>query len=206
MNAAQNRREGADNPELMALALYYCGGVGEFVDVEDVFVKAYELAPDRFGWRSKEIPNYKSLSKALRDLEGKYPDFTIRTKDGLSRQLTAEGVHWVTGNEQRLGRSAREPQTNPATRRPTQRLLNELRDSSLVQAYIGGSEPELTRYNLAEVLLLTPDSPAESWRERLEALRAAATAANRHDLVTFLEAAREWVHRLFDPNNGGDHQ
>ena len=84
-----------DNPDIIPFAIYQLGGIGEYIDVEDMFVYCYKLAPERFGWRKHPFPNYKSLSKALRDFEGKHPKHLIKTPDGLSRQLSAEGLEWL---------------------------------------------------------------------------------------------------------------
>jgi hypothetical protein len=73
--------------DIIPFTIYQFGGAGEFIDVEDVFVYCYKLAPERFGWRKHTYPNFKSHSKALWDYEGKYPNHLIKTSDGLRRQL-----------------------------------------------------------------------------------------------------------------------
>jgi len=83
------------NVDFIPISLSELEGIGRFIDVEDLFIKCYELSPERFGWRKYKYPNYKILHKALTDFEEKYPEFIIKTPDGLSRQLTAEGVEWT---------------------------------------------------------------------------------------------------------------
>ena len=84
-----SQRPKVDNPELIPFAIYQLGGIGEFVDVEDIFVRCFDLAPERFGWRKYPYPNYKILSKALRDFEGSFPNYLIKNQDGLCRQPSA---------------------------------------------------------------------------------------------------------------------
>jgi hypothetical protein len=55
---AKTRR--IDNPDIVPLAVYELGGSGAFVDVEDVFLRCHEIAPERFRWRKYDIPNYKN--------------------------------------------------------------------------------------------------------------------------------------------------
>lgn len=191
-------RSKLDNPDIVPLALFELGGAGEFIDVEDIFFKCYELAPERFGWRTRPLPNYKTLSKALRDLEGDHPSLLVKTPDGLRRQLSAEGVEWVRGRMQEFRKTMTTPGLNPPTRRPSQRLLNSLRDTPLVQAFVRGERPVLKRYEVADLLVCSPDSPKSLWLERLETFRSAAADANRHELMDFLEFVRKSEPQWFE--------
>lgn len=176
-----------DNPDFVPLALHQLGGASQFFDVEEIFQRCYELAPERFGWRKLPYPNYKTLSKALRDLEGKNPDLLLKTPDGLQRQLSAKGVDWVRERGVDFESLQRTPGANPPTRRTGQRLLNELRDHPSVQAFADGDEPELIKFETADALACSPDSPPSLWRERIETFRAAAADAKRADLLEFLD-------------------
>src|SRR5262245_61185579 len=68
------------------------GDAPGFIDVKDTFLRCFEVAPERFRWRKHLIANYKTLSKALRDFEGRHPSLLLKTEDGLSRQLSKEGI------------------------------------------------------------------------------------------------------------------
>lgn len=81
------------NLDFIAMALNELDAVGRFVDVEDMFIWCYEASPERFRWRKYDCPNY---NHALVAFEQKYPDYLIRTRDGLSRQFTAEGYKWIS--------------------------------------------------------------------------------------------------------------
>lgn len=63
--------EPVTNSDVFLWALFELGGADEFVDVEAVFIKAFELAPLRLSWRTRpDLPDLKKCSKALRDAEG----------------------------------------------------------------------------------------------------------------------------------------
>lgn len=176
-----------DNPDFIPLTLYHKGGAGQFIDVEDVFIGCHELAPERFGWRKYNYPNYKILSKALRDFEQRHPDLLIKTPDGLSRQLSAEGVEWVRGRLPQYKQLVEGIGRAPATRRPGQRILNEMSAHRLVREFLTGSCPSLVKHEVADLLLCSPDSAPPIWRERLESYRSAASESNRPDLLGFLD-------------------
>ena len=184
------------NPDVVAFALYQLGGTGRFVEIEDLFMRCYELAPRRFGWRTQAYPNYKTLYQALVDLERSHPNSVLKTANGFGRQLTAEGVAWVRSRERLLERALAQPAGGMAGRRPSQRLLNEFIASTAMQQFLKGAMPELSRYQAADLLIASPDSPPSVWRERLQTYRSAAEAAGRSEVKEFLnrlEAShREW--------------
>ena len=126
------------NADVIAFALHDLGGAGSYVDVEDLFVRAHEIAPKRFSWRSKPYPNYKTLYQALVDLERAHPTFLIATDDGLGRQLTASGVAWVRERGPFVRLALEMPSQGMSSRRPWMRLLNELTSSPAVQAFMAG--------------------------------------------------------------------
>ena len=178
------------NWEIFLWALGLLGGATAFVDVEDVFIKCFELAPRRFSWRSRpDLPDYKKCSKALRDAEARGPHLLLKTGDGLRRQLTAEGQEWLDGNETRLvgllhgGRPVKEPKS-----RPQSRLLDEIERSEVFQQWRSDGELAPDKWKFAELLRCSPDSVWRIWRNRLQGLRASAKSGDRPELLDFLTA------------------
>lgn len=195
--ARTGRAEGTiGNADVVAFALYQLGGTGQFVEIEDLFMRCYELAPKRFGWRTKPYPNYKTLYQALVDFERAHPETLLKTRDGLGRQLSAEGVAWVRGHVKLLESSLAQPGEGMNARRPSQRLLNEFIASAPMRQFLAGGTPEITRYQAADLLIASPDSPPSVWRERLAIYRSAAESAGRPDVKEFLDLLevthREW--------------
>ena len=177
-----------DNPDVVPYALHLLGGGSSFVDVEDIAVKCYELAPQRFGFRTHPYPNYKTFSKALRDFEDKHPAMLLRSPDGLKRQLTAEGVEYVRTKLAIFGHAFGSPSANPPTRRRNQRVLNELRDNPRPGVPLWTIQLELTRialrpetYSCARPTALHPSGYGTASRWRPVALEA-----GREDLAGFL--------------------
>jgi len=174
------------NTDFIPISLTELEGVGRFIDVEDIFIKCYELSPERFGWRKYKYPNYKILHKALTDFEEKYPTFIIKTPDGLSRQLTAEGVEWIKERLPIFRNLLETPELAAPRRRPNQRILNEIAVNILFNDFSTGKNPELNKFEVADILLCSPDSSPELWNERLISYKSTAEDSNRPDLVNFL--------------------
>ena len=143
-----NAKARLDNPDVIPLALYQLGGVGRYIDIEDIFMKCYELAPERFAWRKYEVPNYKIAAKALSDFEDKHPGVLIRTPDGLQRQLSAEGVKWVRRRLPVLSKLISDAVRQPPSRRPSQRLLNEISNHELFASYRNDPRTEHRKHDV----------------------------------------------------------
>ena len=70
LNSEQLRppSEQHNNADLIVWALHLCGGAERWVDVEELYLKAFELAPARLSWRTREdLPDYKKCAKALQE-------------------------------------------------------------------------------------------------------------------------------------------
>ena len=180
-----NRR--LSNADWFMYALLEVGGIGKFVDVEDVFVEMWRLAPARFGWRKHEFPNYKSTSKALSEpgRRSGADDLIMQTADGLGRQLTGKGTEWVRQRQDVFEAAARQRRSAGLGRRGIA-SISELSRSSLLKAFRENHSIILGRNDVAYLLKCAPDSPRVVWKRRVESLRAAA-AAQWDDVVRFLE-------------------
>jgi hypothetical protein len=178
----------ASNPELIVYCVYRCGGVGRFIEIEDVYGEAFKVAPSRFGWRTRNQPSDKSASAAIRDAtRGRYipKGLLLFSPNSYGVQLTAEGVAWV---RDRLSAfevlaAAKAP---AGSERASQRHLVDLERSEIARAYAAGEDVSATRARLADLLRLTPDADGRAWRERLETYRSAAQQAERRLPLDFL--------------------
>ncbi len=84
------------NYEIIALAIYLLGGDSQTIDAEDIAVKSYELAPERFSWR--KYPEYISVESVRKRLYETQKDeskcyFTGSDKKGWL--LTLKGVQFA---------------------------------------------------------------------------------------------------------------
>lgn len=174
------------NADLFLYALYRLGGAGVYVDVEDIFMEMWRMAPERFRWRKYEVPNYKIMSKSIVDISQRGQE-SFLLGSGNTRQLSAEGVAWVERHSDRLEAVATGRRAAPPDRRPGQRVVADLLKQPLVQSFFEGREVQFERARAAQLLRCAPDAPRRVWRERLETLRSAATAGKRDDVLEFLQ-------------------
>ncbi len=190
--------EDITNGDLFLYALYRLGGAGKYVDVEDVFMEMWALAPARFSWRKYRQPNYKIMSKSIVTIRLR-GDGDLLLGRGNRRQLTAQGVEWVTARLKQFDRLAAGLETAPPDRRPSQRVVAELAKSAIVRAFLATRSVDLARAEVAVLLRCAPDAPRQVWRERLGTLKSAARDGARSDLLAFLDYVEreypEWFER-----------
>lgn len=188
------------NWEIFLWVLQRLGGSTGLVDVETVFYDCFQVAPQRFSWRTRaDLPDYKKCSKALRDAEARKPRLLVKTGDSFKRQLTVEGQQWVEANQGRLqrllesGRVIQEPKHRPRARH----LAEVERSAEFLQWQTAGVLPD-EKWRGAELLLCSPDSDPRIWRDRLDVLRSGAYAGGKSDVLRFLEELVEAHHTWFE--------
>jgi hypothetical protein len=181
--------EPVTNSDVFLWALYELGGADEFIDVETVFIKAFELAPLRLSWRTRpELPDLKKCSKALRDAEGREPQLLVK-KGAELRRLTVEGQKWIEDNFDRLADAlgSDSPVRAPRTRVPS-RLVSQALQSVVFTAWSDTGAITDEKWRVAEMLRCSPDSSRAVFRDRLETLRGSAYSAGRLDALKFFDA------------------
>jgi hypothetical protein len=89
------------NVQLVILAVYHLGGERKAVDVEDIAVQSYKLAPQKFAWKKyPEMIDKAVVQYALKDAslpKNGPPLLTGSIKHGYI--LTLSGLEWVILNE-----------------------------------------------------------------------------------------------------------
>lgn len=176
------------NWEIFLWALYQIGGSSQYIDIEDISLECFRIAPTRFSWRTKkDIPDYKKCTKALQEVEAKHPGLMVKTSDSFARQLTAEGQKWIEKNSKRLARILDQGEPVPEPKqRPNSILLAEIEKSDpFILWNETGSIPQ-EKWRMADVLRCSPDSNQDIWKKRIESARAIAYSANNKNILKFL--------------------
>lgn len=177
------------NQELFVWALYLLGGADQDVDVEEIYLKCFEIAKTRFGWRTKpEIPDYKKTSKALQSVEAQ-TNYIHKTHPYL-RRLTREGLEWVQRNRETLEARYDQSYVPPPRSNEYARLRSRLKKHAIWKAF-GANHKENQIFALAEALSCAPSSPESVWKSRLTDLEHASDLLNDEELLRFKNYATE---------------
>ena len=181
--------EPVSNSDVFLWALYDLRGADTFVDVENVFIRAFELAPLRLSWRTRpDLPDLKKCSKALRDAEGRQPRLLVK-QGAEMRQLTVDGQQWIEDNFDRLAEAlGRDRVVQPPRTRGSSRLVRQVVQSAAFSDWEGSGTVTEEKWQIAEMLRCSPDSSRAVFRERLEAIRGVVYSAGRIDVLDFLDA------------------
>jgi hypothetical protein len=186
-----------NNADLLVWACYELGGYGRWVDVEELFLKAFELGPNRLGWRTRpDLPDYKKCAKALQEVEDpkRSDHLGLLLKQGqYTRKLSDQGLEWCRAYESLLkslyGGGFVPSQANSEMGR----LIAAVEKSDAFRRFMDTGDVDVETWVLADALQCLPNSAQVVWMARLDGLRLAGETNGRRDIVSFAAKARDRV-------------
>jgi hypothetical protein len=183
--SVRDASKSANNQDALVYALYLLGGADREVHVEDIYIKCFEIAPARLGWRTRpEIPDYKKTSKALQSVEKTELPGLLVKPHALARRLTAQGVEWIERNlptlESLYGEGVVVAGTLKAEHEP---LRREVRASAAWAEFTEHGSANIS--DIAEALSCSPASPRETWQIRIGGLDRASQVLQDLELARF---------------------
>jgi hypothetical protein len=183
----------ANNTDVFMWAVYLLGGESKLVDVEDIYFKAFELAPLRLGWRTRpDIPNFKKTAKALQEIEAKSHLGLLQKMGPNYRRLTPAGVEWIESYKEVLGRIYTSSNTVQApSNSEIMRQHREIRSSEVWGLWASGKKLNLSY--LANVLNCSKASPLSIWQDRLADLNEVVRISKDIEMLKFAEEAKELI-------------
>ena len=173
------------NHQVAVLALYLLGGAASRINAEDVAVKCFEMAPQRFCWRTyPQYPSEIRARDALNDAKKVRYGRLASDESKLDWTLTPAGVTWC---ENYLEANEDEDKLSGATKLTLaeRRQLTELLEHPQFERYRGGSNPP-SPPEVADAVNLLPDAPAAAVQRRITELSAAARAGEYEDIERYL--------------------
>jgi hypothetical protein len=179
----------ANNQDVFIWALYLLGGADSDVDVEAVYLKSFELAPARLGWRTQpKIPDYKKTSKALQSVEASTHVGLVHKVGPYTRRLTAEGAAWVERYRDILEStySSSRP-VAPAKQSNHENLRRAIKNSLAFKNWRDNEVFDIS--DLADALECSAASPRRVWKGRIEEVRRAADVTADQELSLFANMA-----------------
>lgn len=183
-----------NNQDVFIWALYLLGGADKDVDVEEIYLKCFELAPLRLGWRTHpEIPDYKKTSKALQTVEAKSHKGMIHRPHQHARRLTVKGIDWVIKNEKILREVYASNLVPPSKATNTYEHLRVHLKSSRAWASFSIGQITFDLGDLASALRCSPTSPKSIWLGRLTEMRRTGQVLSDKSLIDFADAAENFL-------------
>jgi hypothetical protein len=169
------------------------GGAERYVDIEDVTIEAYRIAPERFSWRTKrEFPSQERVRTAFVHANQQHQrkergPLVVSNTDGSSWKLTAEGLDWIRRKTARADRSIKVARV-ASSGSVSARRIREIRRHPAFEAYRNGKPiAQIARHELAELLVCPPDAPRTAVLRKLDRARTAAVDVQDDEVTRFLE-------------------
>lgn len=181
-----------NNQDLLVWALYTLGGSSEWVDVEDVFLRCFELAPARLGWRTRpDLPDYKKCAKALQSVEAQSHVGLLAKMGQYQRRLSSRGTAWCEQHRSQLedlygGGSHVEPPSSSGDAR----LVRRIRQHPVFEDWAQSGELRAAEWDLADLLQCSTASGSTIWDQRLDELEAAANRSADPEVHALAQAIR----------------
>lgn len=193
----QQKAATESNSKLFVWALFLLDGASRDVDVEDIYLKCFEIAPRRFSWRTRpDLPDPKRASKALVEAE-KHTDFILKINP-YTRRLSAEGLAWIKSQLPQLQKAFGEAEVPPPRTNQHVRLQRDLKAHAIWRSFEDGVESDLIHV-LADALRCSPASPQAVWETRFSELAIAANHLRDSEMLDFLKFALA----VFEDSKGG---
>lgn len=182
----------ANNQDVFIWALFVLGGSDREIDVEDIYLKAFEMAPARLGWRTRpDLPDYKKTSKALQSVEAKTHIGLVHRTHANARKLTANGVSWVEMYRKVFEQVYSRGPVAAANTNVHEKRRKSLHESKVWSAW--SKDGSLDLFKLSEALTCSPGSPVAIWKSRVEEVSRAGNVLQDKDLIRFADAISVFV-------------
>lgn len=182
-----------NNQDVFIWSLFQLGGAEHDVDVEAIFLRSFDLAPARLGWRTRpDLPDYKKAAKALQSVESRTHVGLVHRTSPYLRRLTTAGALWVEQNRLILERTYNGGA--PVRAAPTNEHERRRRMTRGSTAFTDWSAGRPIRIEaLADALECSPASPETVWASRILELERAAAVLADAELADFVEAANSTI-------------
>ena len=205
-----------NNRQVVLLALLLQGGATGHVDLEDIAVQAYRLAPTRFRWSRYDYPSLEATRQAFKhwkDRKHEEPRVTEHRQTYLLTGLgvkeavdaarvifqrdisTADDAIKIYKEESAIAADGSQGAIVTRTRtsaRPSQHELRRIKAHRLFKNWQSGGT-DFEQWEIADLLNCLPNSSRRVWDERFSRLNAMAEFWQDEELTRFIKTIKKHV-------------
>lgn len=186
-----------NNSDLSVYACYLAGGFERWLDVEELYLKAFELAPARLSWRTRpDLPDYKKCNRIFEvsdPTRGKNLQRLILKRGKYQCKLSDEGYVWCMQYESILQSLYRGGVVPTAAVQEASRMIRNLEKTEAFKKFIKTGNIESPLWELAESFQCMVDSDEGVWVGRFDQMTVFAENNSREDVLRFIELSRHKV-------------
>jgi hypothetical protein len=178
------------------VALLNLGGAAQFVDIEDLAMEAYRLAPQRFCWRRYAQPSLEAVRVAAKDANHPGRIQVLGSRNGRERMLTALGAARAEQVAEQMELHPPRPDQEALRRRATSDLAR-IEAHPAYQRWLTAGWVEVDAIDLADIARCAISTDIPVFQARLLQLQAEAAHWEQPSLERFFqEASERLVHLL----------
>jgi len=184
-----------NNADLLVWACFIAGGYERWLDVEELYLKAFALGSNRLSWRTRpDLADYKKCAKALQELEDekRSDHLGLFLKQGkYQRKLSNDGLKWCQQYGSILTKLYTGSVVPSAVTQEPHKMIRILEKTEAFQHFQRSGDVSTELWQLAESLQCMVDSVQAIWTSRLDALSSYAGTNGRVDVERFVLLVRE---------------
>ena len=162
------------NDEIVILALYLLGGHSKLIHLEEIAMKADEIAPGRFRWiHNKEMISDSNIWDALSNARQKKKKGQFVTSSQSSWILTDEGINFAKKNINKLDKTINtKEREDPTIKRKRNLALTRIINSQAYKLLNEKKVNEILLDNLEEVFKINDYMTKNKKIERIQSLKS----------------------------------
>ncbi|MGA2514448.1 MAG: hypothetical protein ABSG37_12650 [Candidatus Limnocylindrales bacterium] len=190
----------ADGPGLIdyaLAALLRLGGNAKMVDLEDIAVEAYVLAPDRFRWRRHDFPNLELVRVMLSEAK-RGGHLVLQDRKGW--MLTVEGAGRAALVLDRINAGA-VVHRDDSLRRQDLAEIARMEGHPAYEHWREGGMAAVDAVDLGDLVRCSASTPVKLFVDRLRGSQAVAAYWNRDALARFLGEAADLLPSILAEEN-----
>ena len=197
-----------NNSDLSVYACYLAGGYERWLDVEELYLKAFELAPARLSWRTRpDLPDYKKCNRIFEvgdPTRGKNLQRLILKRGKYQCKLSEEGYAWCEQYSLVLQSLYKGGVVPTAAVQEASRVIRNLETTEAFMKFKTTGKIESPIWELAESFQCMVDSDESVWVGRFDQMTVLAQNNNREDVLQFIELSRQRVLKDADAEKSHD--
>ncbi len=162
------------NDEIVILALYLLGGHSKLIHLEEIAMKADEIAPGRFRWiHNKEMISDSNIWDALSNARQKKKKGQFVTSSKSSWILTDQGINFAKKNINKIDRTINtKEREDPTIRKKRNLALTRIINSQAYKLLNEKKVNEILLDNLEEVFKINDYMTENKKIERIQSLKS----------------------------------
>jgi hypothetical protein len=196
-----------NNSDLSVYACYLAGGYERWLDVEELYLKAFELAPARLSWRTRpDLPDYKKCNRIFEvsdPTRGKNLQRLLLKRGKYQCKLSDEGYAWCMKYASILQSLYKGGVVPTAAVQEASRMIRNLEKTEAFKKFSKTENIDSPLWELAEAFQCMVDSDDVVWAGRFDQMTVLAQNNYREDVLQFIELSRQRV--LKDPDAEKSH-